>query len=407
MHPHYQLGIDLGTTWTAASICREGAARPESVALGTASAAVASVVFLAPDGTMLTGDPAARRALSEPGRVVREFKRRIGDGTPLVVAGRPVPAEVLSARFVARVVAEVAHREDGPAEAVAVTHPVEWGEHKRRAFADALDAEGLPDVLFLTEPQAAAIGYASAERIEAGRTVAVYDLGGGTFDAAVRPQGRRRRSSCSAGPRASSASAAIDFDDGGVRPRSRGARRRAGRLDPDDPSAIAAVGRLRRECAQAKEALSADTEVVDPGAAAEPAHRGAAEPRRVRGHDPAVAVRRRSRRCAGPCGRPGCARSELRPRAAGRRLVADPAGRADGRRPNSGRPVAVDADPKAVVAAGAALAARALHAPAPAADDPTSEEPASPPLAFDAAPSTAAAAAPRRPRDSGSSSPRE
>src|SRR5205085_9482274 len=130
VHPYYQLGIDLGTTWTAASICRDGESRPESVALSTAGASVASVVFLAPDGTMLTGEPAQRRALSEPSRVVREFKRRIGDGTPLVVGGRPVPAEVLSARFVARVVAEVAHREGGPAQSVAVTHPVEWGEHK-------------------------------------------------------------------------------------------------------------------------------------------------------------------------------------------------------------------------------------------------------------------------------------
>ena len=176
----YQVGIDLGTTYTAAAVCRDGEARPETVALATAGAAVASVVFLAPDGALLVGEPAQRRALSEPRRVVREFKRRIGDGTPLVVGGTSIPADTLSARFVAWVVDEVARREGGPASAITVTHPVEWGEHKRRSFAAALTAEGLSEVAFLTEPQAAAIGYASAARVAPGGALAVYDLGGGT-----------------------------------------------------------------------------------------------------------------------------------------------------------------------------------------------------------------------------------
>jgi actin-like ATPase involved in cell morphogenesis len=394
VHPHYQLGIDLGTTWTAASICREGDARPESVALGAASAAVASVVFLAPDGTMLTGDPAARRALSEPGRVVREFKRRIGDGTPLMVAGRPVPAEVLSARFVARVVAEVAHREDGPAEAVAVTHPVEWGEHKRRAFADALDAEGLPDVLFLTEPQAAAIGYASAERVEAGRTVAVYDLGGGTFDAAVVRKADDGTFALLGRPSGIERLGGVDFDDA-VFAHVRGAVGEAwDALDPDDPGVQTAVAGLRRECTAAKETLSADTEVMIPVLL--PGLHTMVRLGRAEFEDmirPSVAetveALRRAVTSAGV--RPGDLDSVLLVGGSSRiPLVAQMVSA------ELGRPVAVDADPKAVVAAGAALAARALHAPTPAADDPTSEEPASPPLAFDAAPSTGAAAALRR-----------
>jgi actin-like ATPase involved in cell morphogenesis len=398
VHPHYQLGIDLGTTWTAASICRPGDARPESVALSTTGAAVASVVFLAPDGSMLTGEPAQRRALSEPARVVREFKRRIGDGTPLVVGGHPVAAEVLSARFVARVVAEVAHREGGPAQAVAVTHPVEWGEHKKRSFGTALAAEGLPDVLFLTEPQAAAVGYASAERVGPGRTVAVYDLGGGTFDAAVVRKAADGTFALLGQPVGIERLGGVDFDDA-VLTHVRDAVGEAwDGLDPDDPAVQTAVAGLRRECTAAKETLSADTEVMVPVLL--PGLHTMVRLGRAEFEDmirPAVAetVEALRRAVASAGAEPGDLDAVLLVGGSSRiPLVAQLVSA------ELGRPVAVDADPKAVVAAGAALAARTLHLPAPRAEpvQEPAEAPASPPLAFDAAPSTEVATGRRGPR---------
>jgi molecular chaperone DnaK (HSP70) len=71
-----QLGIDLGTTWTAAAVHRAG--RVEIVSLGDRAPTIPSVVFLREDGVVLTGDAANRRAVTEPGRVAREFKRRLG-----------------------------------------------------------------------------------------------------------------------------------------------------------------------------------------------------------------------------------------------------------------------------------------------------------------------------------------
>ncbi len=400
MHPHYQLGIDLGTTWTAASVCRPGDARPEGVALSTTGAAVASVVFLAPDGTMLTGEPAQRRALSEPARVVREFKRRIGDGTPLVVGGHPVPAEVLSARFVAQVVVEVAHREGSPAQAVAVTHPVEWGEHKKRSFALALAAEGLPDVLFLTEPQAAAVGYASTERVEPGRTVAVYDLGGGTFDAAVVRKAADGTFALLGQPVGIERLGGVDFDDA-VFAHVRDAVGEAwDALDPDDPAVQTAVAGLRRECTAAKETLSADTEVMIPVLL--PGLHTMVRLGRAEFEDmirPAVAetVEALRRAVASAGVEPGELDAVLLVGGSSRiPLVAQLVSA------ELGRPVAVDADPKAVVAAGAALAARALHLPAHRPEPEPAEAgagaPASPPLAFDAAPSTEVATGRRVPR---------
>ena len=76
----YYLGIDLGTTYTAAAAERDGVV--ESLTLGNRTASVPSVVYLRDDGEILVGEAATRRATTDPGRVAREFKRRVGDPTP-------------------------------------------------------------------------------------------------------------------------------------------------------------------------------------------------------------------------------------------------------------------------------------------------------------------------------------
>ena len=76
----YHLGIDLGTTYTAAAAERSGVV--EALTLGNRTASVPSVVYLRDDGEILVGEAATRRATSDPGRVAREFKRRVGDPTP-------------------------------------------------------------------------------------------------------------------------------------------------------------------------------------------------------------------------------------------------------------------------------------------------------------------------------------
>jgi actin-like ATPase involved in cell morphogenesis len=260
----YQLGIDLGTTYTAAAVCRSNdraQSDPESVTLGTRSATVASVLYLAEDGSVLVGEAAERRALTDPDRVVREFKRRIGDETPLIVGGRPYQAHDLAAKLVRWVVDRVAEREGGPASRVALTHPASWGPHKKQLLEGALTRIGLR-VTFLAEPQAAAVHYASAERVESGSTVAVYDLGGGTFDAAVV---RKNGSWTLLGqPEGIERLGGVDFDEAVFTHVKEGLGRALDKLDPADESVVAAVARLRRECTEAKEALSADTEVTIP-----------------------------------------------------------------------------------------------------------------------------------------------
>jgi molecular chaperone DnaK len=257
----YFLGIDIGTTYTAAAVWRDG--RYDVASLGNRAATIPSVVLLRDDETVLTGEAAARRAATEPQRVAREFKRRLGDPTPIIVAGTPYSADALIAKLLRWVVDRVAEAEGGPATGIAVTHPANWGTYKLDLLRQAIRIADLDNVATLSEPEAAAIHYASQSRVETGSVIAVYDLGGGTFDAAVlrktdsgwetlgQPEGIERLGG-------------VDFDaavfhyvvaatDGAIE-----------QLDPSDPAATAAVARLRQECVEAKEALSSDTDVSIP-----------------------------------------------------------------------------------------------------------------------------------------------
>jgi molecular chaperone DnaK len=263
----YQLGVDLGTTFTAAAVCRpgpDGSGRAEVTSLSTRATSAASVLFLGPDGVVLIGDAAERRVLTDPERVVREFKRRIGDGTPLVVADELHHAHDLAAQMVRWVVDRVTEREGHAPDRIAVTHPASWGQHRQSLFKDGLRRFGLDDALFLTEPQAAALNYAKAERFEPGSTVAVYDLGGGTFDTAVLRKTDTDSFEILGHPEGIERLGGVDFDEAVFDHVRAGLADALDELDPTDPVVLSAVARLRRECTEAKEALSADTEVTIP-----------------------------------------------------------------------------------------------------------------------------------------------
>ncbi|MGH9247075.1 MAG: Hsp70 family protein, partial [Acidimicrobiales bacterium] len=108
----HHLGIDVGTTYTAVAIARDG--RVESVPLGHRAVAIPSVVYIK-DDAFIVGEPANRRAITESERVAREFKRRVGDPTPILVGGSPLAPEILMARVAKWVVDEVAASEGAPA----------------------------------------------------------------------------------------------------------------------------------------------------------------------------------------------------------------------------------------------------------------------------------------------------
>ncbi len=257
----YALGIDLGTTFTAAAVSLDG--RTEVVSLGNHAAAIPSVVFLRDDGEVIIGDVAQRRGQQEPERLAREFKRRFGDATPIMLGHTPYSAERLMAAVLGQVVAQVSERYGGAPDSVAIAHPANWGPYKIELLQQAAQLAGLGDARFVTEPEAAAVHFAAGERLETGDVVAVYDLGGGTFDAAVlrrTPDGFETLGE----PQGIERLGGIDFDEAVFSHVRTTLGDALDGVDGSDPTVRSAMTRLREECVSAKEALSDDSETSIP-----------------------------------------------------------------------------------------------------------------------------------------------
>src|SRR5436190_21367504 len=196
------VGIDLGTTFSLAAYMKDG--RPVVVRDERGKALVPSVISFFDDGTVLVGSAARDRALSDPEHTIFSVKRLMGrtladlekelkliphqlveremDGGRKVlrvrIAGREHTPEELSAM----ILKEVRKRAGNPSKAV-ITVPAYFDDSQRQATRDAGRIAGLDVLRIVNEPTAAALAY-GLDRKQAG-VVAVYDLGGGTFDCSV------------------------------------------------------------------------------------------------------------------------------------------------------------------------------------------------------------------------------
>jgi molecular chaperone DnaK len=260
---NYVLAIDVGTSFTAAAVSRfsEGASpAPECLPLGLRGTAVPSVVYYPEEGPLLVGEAAERRGLDFPGRVVREFKRRVGDAVPISVGELSLPPEDVFATMARWVVDRATEREGAPPTEVILTHPAAWGSHRTSVILAAMAAKGLDNVTLVPEPEAAALYYASQVRVEVGSTIAVYDLGGGTFDTAVLRKAASNRFQLMGRPEGIENLGGADFDAEVFRYVAEHTGDVLSKLNPADAGVRSALGRLRRECVEAKEALSSDSE---------------------------------------------------------------------------------------------------------------------------------------------------
>jgi actin-like ATPase involved in cell morphogenesis len=248
----YVLGIDLGTSRTAAAVCRDGHA--ETVPLSDHAATMPSMVFVRDDQSLLVGEAARRRGPDDPTRLAREFKRRFGDTAPFVLGPTTMTAEQLTATLLRHVVAFVTTREGGPPHAVVVAHPANWGTYRRKLLRTEVSNAGLPTAQLISEPDAAAVHYASGQRMAVGDVIAVYDLGGGTFDATVL---RRTANGFQqvGEPKGIERLGGIDFDEAMFQHVLQAAEIDTSSLGDAD---LPALLRLRDDCRQAKETLSDD-----------------------------------------------------------------------------------------------------------------------------------------------------
>jgi len=196
------VGIDLGTTFSLAAFVEGG--RPRVVRDAAGVALVPSCVSFHDDGTVLVGTAAKERALSDPEHTIFSVKRLMGrtlkdleaelkliphqiveretdTGRKVLrvkIAGREYTPEELSAL----ILKEVRQRAGNPTKAV-ITVPAYFDDSQRQATRDAGRIAGLDVLRIVNEPTAAALAYGLDRRSNG--TIAVYDLGGGTFDCSI------------------------------------------------------------------------------------------------------------------------------------------------------------------------------------------------------------------------------
>jgi molecular chaperone DnaK len=196
------VGIDLGTTFSLAAYVENG--QPVVVRDATGKALVPSVLSFHPDGTVLVGSEARQRALTDPEHTIFSVKRLMGRTLAdlekerkfiphqiverEVEAGRKVlrvrigQAEHTPEELSAMILREVRKRSGNPTKAV-ITVPAYFDDTQRQATRDAGRIAGLDVLRIVNEPTAAALAYGLHEK-KVG-TVAVFDLGGGTFDCSI------------------------------------------------------------------------------------------------------------------------------------------------------------------------------------------------------------------------------
>ncbi len=199
------IGIDLGTTNSCVAVM-EGST-PKVIENSEGARTTPSIVAFTDDGERLVGQPAKRQAVTNPERTIFAIKRLIGrqfddpiskkdmslvpykivrgpNGDAWVnVDGKQYSPSQISA-FILQKMKETAEAHlGGPVTQAVITVPAYFNDAQRQATKDAGKIAGLEVLRIINEPTAAALAY-GLDKKKAG-TIAVYDLGGGTFDVSV------------------------------------------------------------------------------------------------------------------------------------------------------------------------------------------------------------------------------
>ncbi len=200
------IGIDLGTTNSCVAIMEGG--KPRVIENSEGDRTTPSIVAFTKDGEVVVGQPAKRQAVTNPQNTLFAIKRLIGrkfedevvqrdikmvpykimradNGDAWVdVSGKKMAPPEISARVLMKMKKTA---EDYLGEAVSeavITVPAYFNDSQRQATKDAGRIAGLTVKRIINEPTAAALAY-GLDKQGADRKIAVYDLGGGTFDVSI------------------------------------------------------------------------------------------------------------------------------------------------------------------------------------------------------------------------------
>ncbi|MBY6013657.1 molecular chaperone DnaK [Qipengyuania gaetbuli] len=199
------IGIDLGTTNSCVAVMDGG--KPKVIENSEGARTTPSIVAFTKDGERLIGQPAKRQAVTNPDNTVFAVKRLIGrrfddpvtkkdtelvpydivkgkNGDAWVKAGGEDYSPSQISAFILQKMKETAESYLGETVTQAViTVPAYFNDAQRQATKDAGQIAGLEVLRIINEPTAAALAYGLEK--DDGKTIAVYDLGGGTFDVSI------------------------------------------------------------------------------------------------------------------------------------------------------------------------------------------------------------------------------
>ncbi|UCE91622.1 MAG: molecular chaperone DnaK [Methanobacteriota archaeon] len=180
------IGIDLGTSNSAAAVIEGGRASIVPSAEGTSlgGKAFPSYVAFTKDGQMLVGEPARRQAVSNPENTVYGIKRKMGTDHKVKIKDKEYTPQQISAFILQKIKRDAESFLGVSISKAVITVPAYFNDNQRQATKDAGTIAGLDVVRIINEPTAAALAY-GLDKSEKDQKIMVFDLGGGTLDVTI------------------------------------------------------------------------------------------------------------------------------------------------------------------------------------------------------------------------------
>ncbi len=185
------IGIDLGTTNSAASVVEAGrpVVIPSAEGATPAGKMFPSVVAFTQDGQLLVGEPAKRQAVTNPEGTVFEIKRKMGTDYRVSAYGKQYSPEQVSSYILQKIKKDAETFLGYPVKKAVITVPAHFNDNQRQATKDAGEIAGLDVVRIINEPTAASLAY-GLDKSEKEMKILVFSFGGGTHDATIMEFGQ-------------------------------------------------------------------------------------------------------------------------------------------------------------------------------------------------------------------------
>lgn len=185
------LGIDLGTTNSAAAIYESGHATviPSAEGPTMAGKMFPSVVAFTKDGHLLVGEPAKRQATTNPEGTIFEIKRKMGSNYKATVHGKEYTPQQISAFILQKIKKDAETYLGGSINKAVITVPAHFDDNQRQATKDAGEIAGFQVMRIINEPTAACLAY-GIDKLEHEMKILVFSFGGGTHDVTLMDFGK-------------------------------------------------------------------------------------------------------------------------------------------------------------------------------------------------------------------------